>query len=87
MNPIPDETVSSLDDVTTMLTSHPLEGAPAARSLTVIVTACVDDGSRFTEVVDSAVSNQIVALLLPSSKSSDTKKVSEADPKFVTSKV
>ena len=39
LKPIAEETVSSLDDVTTILTSQPEDGAPAARSLIDIVTA------------------------------------------------
>ena len=69
-----------------MLTSQPDVGAPAARSLIEMVTACVDDGSRFIDEVDNVVSNHVVALLF-SSKSKATKNVSEAVPKLVTSNV
>ena len=48
-----EETVSSFDDVTTMLTSQPDAGAPAARSLIEMVTAWVDDGSRFIDEVEN----------------------------------
>ena len=51
-----------------------------------MVTACVEDESRLIEVVDKVVSNHVEALF-ESSNPKLTKKVSEAEPRFVTSKV
>ena len=86
MKLIDEEIVSSLEDVTTMSTSQPLAGAPAVRSLIWMVTAWVEVESRLIEEVDKVVSNHVEALF-ESSYPKLTKKVSEAEPKFVTSKV
>ena len=86
MKLIDEEIVSSLEDVTTMLTSQTLTGAPANRSLIWMVTAWVDDESRLIEEVDNVVSNHVEALF-ELSKPKLTKKVSEAEPRLVSSKV
>ena len=50
-----------------------------------MVTTWVEDESRLIEEVDKVVSNHVEALF-ESSNPKLTKKVSEAEPRFVTSK-